>query len=166
MADLVTHMATALLFKAVAGRKHTASFTLGTVLPDLAGRVPGIVLVKLVGFGLPIPEGLTHAPGVLHMPFGMLPLCVLLALVFPELQRPKIAANFFGGCMLHMAVDLLQHHTGTGYPLLFPFSTWHFELGWIGTEATVLLAPIIAPVSVLAWWMRGKWDAKTRSAEA
>ena len=40
------------------------------------------------------------------------------------------------------------------------FSSWHFELGLIGTEATVLLAPIIAPLSVLAWWLRSKWDAR------
>ncbi|MED5374180.1 MAG: hypothetical protein VX899_24395 [Myxococcota bacterium] len=164
MADLITHISSALLLKAAFGRRHTASFTLGNVLPDLLGRVPGMALVKLASMGLPVPEGLTYAPGVLHMPFGMLPLSVLLALAFPERQRLAVAANLFGGCMLHLGIDLLQHHTGTGYPLLFPFSSWHWELAWIGTEATVLVAPVLAPLSVLAFWARGRWDARRAPA--
>ena len=49
MGDLVTHLCTALLPKGVFGGRYVGSFSLGTVLPDLMARVPGITLQR-IGF--------------------------------------------------------------------------------------------------------------------
>lgn len=157
MADLVTHMATALLTKAALGTRHTPTLLLGVVLPDLAGRVPVVLGLAAVNAGLPVPDVLVYGWGVLHLPFGMVPLCFLLAQAFAN--RRAAFGNLLAGCLLHLALDLLQFHTGSGYPLLFPFSTWHGELGWIGTEATI---PWSLPLTLLGlgvWWWRRKREA-------
>ena len=155
MADLVTHVGTALLVKAGLGTRHTRVFVLGVVLPDLAARVPSMALTQAKQLGAPVPTKLVYAFEVLHMPLGLAALCVLLALAWAEAaERPRIFAELFGGAMLHQAVDLLQHHFGVGYFLGWPFWRGHFELGWIGSEDTVLFAPVVAGGGALAWWAR------------
>jgi hypothetical protein len=159
MADLVTHVGLALLVKAVTGRRHSASFVLGNVLPDLAGRAVGMGLTLLAHRGLPVPEGLIFGFGVLHLPLGMIAFCGLLALPFRPDSRWRVFANLAGGCFLHLAVDLLQRHTGTGYPLIFPFSSWHWEAGLIGSEATVPWALPLLALGLGAWWWRRSRDS-------
>jgi hypothetical protein len=154
VADLVTHMATAFLVKAVTRRGHTATLVLGAVLPDLVARAPGLVFARLREFGAPIPETFVHAPQVAHMPLGMLALGTLIALLFHEQDRLEAWKNLMGGLLLHLALDVCQDHMGVGYMLFYPFSTWDFELRWFGSEATVLWAPWLAPLSVWAWWSR------------
>jgi hypothetical protein len=59
--------------------------------------------------------------------------------------------------MLHLAVDVLQRHLGVGYLLFYPFSTWDWEAGIIGSEDTVRALPIVLPVTLLvAWWRWGR----------
>ncbi len=154
MADLVTHMATGFLVKAVTRKGHTATLVLGTVLPDLVARAPGLVFARLREGGAPIPETFVHGPQVAHMPLGMLALGTLLALLFREKDRLEAWKNLVGGLFLHLALDLCQDHMGVGYMLFYPFSTHDFELGWFGSEATVLWAPWLAPLSVALWWWR------------
>lgn len=156
MADLVTHIATALLWKS-ATRKPAAIMVLGVVLPDLAGRVPTMLLAPLALHGVPVPEAVVYGFNAVHTPFGILASTLLLSLLFREDQRKEVWANLAGGGALHMALDLLQSHVGVGYPLLLPFSSWHWEAGLIGTEATVKLAPVIGPLSLALWlWRRPK----------
>lgn len=154
MADLVTHVATALLWKA-ATRRPAATLVIGVALPDLAGRVPTMLLSPLALAGWPIPDALVYGFNAIHTPFGILALTLLLSLCFREDQRKEAWANLAGGGALHMGVDLLQHHVGVGYPLLLPFSGWHWEAGLIGTEATVKVAPVLGPLSLALWlWRR------------
>ena len=157
VADLVTHMATALLAKAALGTRNTPTLLLGVVLPDLAGRVPVVLGLAAVNAGLPVPDVLVYGWGVLHLPFGMLPLCFLLSQAFVE--RRAAFGNLLAGCFLHLALDELQFHIGSGYPLLFPFSTWHGELGWIGTEATIPWSVPLASLGLGAWRWRRKREA-------
>ena len=49
---------------------------------------------------------------------------------------------------------MMQDHLGVGYLLAFPFSTWDFEFGWIGSEATVYLAPVFGALALGFWWRR------------
>ena len=154
MADLVTHMATGFLVKAATRKGHTATLVLGTVLPDLVARAPGLVFARLREAGAPIPETFVHAPQVAHMPLGMLALGTVLALLFHEPDRLAAWKNLVGGLFLHLALDLCQDHMGVGYMLAYPFSTWDFELRWLGSEATVLWAPWLGPLSVGLWWWR------------
>jgi len=91
----------------------------------------------------------------------MLPMCFLLAQLFGD--RRGAFANLLAGCLLHLGLDLLQFHTGSGYPLLFPFSDWHWELGLIGTEATVPWSLPLALVGGMAWWARRRFGASGRA---
>jgi len=161
VADLVTHMATALLVKATSGGRHTMTLLVGVVLPDMAGRLPVVLALGLLDLGVPLPELLVYGWGVLHLPFGMLPMCFLLAQLFGD--RRAAFANLLAGCLLHLGLDLLQFHTGSGYPLLFPFSDWHWELGLIGTEATVPWSLPLALVVGMAWWARRRFGASGKA---
>ena len=82
---------------------------------------------------------------------------VAKALFFDPSQRTGIFLNLLGGCCLHLGLDLTQDHLGVGYLLAYPFSTWDFEFGWMGSEATVFFAPIAGLLSIGFWrWrMRG-----------
>lgn len=154
MADLVTHMATGLLFKAGTRGPYTAALVAGTVLPDLGARVPAMGFSALAKSGVSIAPEIPYAFEVLHMPVGMAFLCLLISCFFTEEQRTGVFLNLLGGCLLHLALDLTQDHLGVGYLLGFPFSTADFELGWVGTEATVLWAPLFGLVALVLWRRR------------
>ncbi|MCB9793682.1 MAG: metal-dependent hydrolase [Alphaproteobacteria bacterium] len=155
MADLVTHIATALLWKAGSRRPNTGVLVVGVALPDLAGRAPTMLAARVSGAGGPeLPDAIVYGAGVLHMPLGFVAMCLVLsALVVPR-DREAVFVGLLGGCALHLALDLLQHHVGVGYPLLFPLSAWHFELGWIGSEDTVPWALPALGLAALAWLAR------------
>jgi hypothetical protein len=163
VADLITHACTALLAKLPARRPvHVATFLAGTALPDLIGRVPSMALTR-IRYTLPdIPEALIYPWNVVHMPFGLLCAAYLLAFVFPQEDRPPVFRNLVGGGLLHLAVDLLQFHFGVGYLLLFPFSTWDYEIGCIGSEDTVRIVPVLAPLTALLAWLR--WGRRAADA--
>ena len=157
MADLVTHAATALLWRAWRPREHTPAFVAGSLLPDLLARVPAIALTRLHDrLGLPIPELLINLWVPLHLPAGMLLSSYVLAQLFEEARRPGVFRALLGGQMLHLLVDLLQYHTTGGYMLLYPLSSWSFELGVLGNEDTVYLAPPLAALTALVWWRRAR----------
>lgn len=165
MADLVTHLATALLWKAATKRPHLTSFALGVALPDLVGRAPVSALQSLHRHGVTAPDHLVEGIAVLHLPVGFLPVTLALALFFEERQRAAVWMNLLGGCCLHLALDLTQRHVGKGYMLLFPFTDWDFELGWIGSEATVPYAPFLLPISLALWaWRRPKGEGAQATA--
>jgi len=155
VADLVTHVGSALLVKAGLGTRFTPVFVVGVVLPDLAARVPAMLLTQAKQVGFPVPTTLVYGFEVLHMPAGMAALALLLALAWAEVdQRVRVWAELCLGCALHQAVDLLQHHFGVGYFLGWPVWRGHFELGWIGSEDTVLVAPVALAIGAGAWRLR------------
>jgi hypothetical protein len=160
MADLITHTCTALLWKAGTRGDRVAVFVAGTCAPDLLSRVPSMGLTWLRWQVPSIPEWLVYIWGPLHMPAGIAAAAVLLSFLFPEQGRAEAFRNLLGGGLLHLAVDLLQHHFGVGYLLLFPFSLWDYEVGLIGSEDTVLIVPILAPFTAWVAWKR--WGPKGR----
>ncbi len=167
MADLVTHLATAFFWKAATRRPHLTSFVLGVALPDLVGRAPVSALQSLHRHGVTAPDRLVEGIAVLHLPLGFVPVTLALALLFEERRRAAVWMNLLGGCSLHLALDLTQHHVGKGYMLLFPFTDWDFELGWIGSEATVPYAPFLLPISLMLWaWRRPKGEASGAGGQA
>ena len=166
MADLITHACTALLWRAWRPRAHTPSFVAGSLLPDLLSRVPAIGLTRLhdqLGWG--IPDGLIYGFSPLHLPIGMLLSSYVLALLFPAEQRRGVFRAILGGMALHLAVDLLQNHLGAGYALFYPFSLYSWELGWMGSEDTVYLAPPLVLVTALVWRRRRR-EMASRTAAA
>lgn len=141
MADLVTHVCTGLIPAALFFPRATVPLAIGTVLPDLTGRVPqmGLVLLKL---DTVLPETVLWMLDVAHTPVAQLCLVVALAQGFRE--RWRVGGLLAVGVALHFALDVLQDHHGNGYYLWFPFSTARWEAGLIGSEATVAWAPWIA----------------------
>ncbi len=156
MADLFTHASLAVLVRL--GQKHprgVATFVAGTCLPDLA-RVPATVLTRARWSWPEIPEWLCYVWAPLHLPAGMLGVSFLVALLFPENKRKFAFLNLFAGGLFHLVVDLMQTHLGLGYLLFFPLSDWDFELGWLGSETTVLWVPFLVPFTLTAGWWRWK----------
>ena len=81
---------------------------------------------------------------------GLVLLAFLTCFLFQETVRASVFWNLLGGMALHLGLDLLQSHHGAGYLLGFPFSDFAWELGAIGSEATVGWA---IPLSLLAWFV-------------
>jgi hypothetical protein len=156
VADLITHTCVAYLVKAVPNRPNAVTFVLGTCLPDLLGRVPGMGLTWLRWSIPAIPEWLLYVWSPLHLPVGIILASYVVSFVFPEDRRRVAFLNLLGGGLLHLAVDVVQRHFGMGYLLLFPYTGWHFELGWISSEDTVRIVPVLLPVTLaVMWWRRG-----------
>lgn len=157
MADLITHTCTAIVYKALRNQPHVATFVAGTCLPDLVGRVPAMALTTLRWKWTWIPEPLIYIFNPIHLPIGIVLFSAFVALFYPAHQRGWAFRNLLGGGILHLMVDLLQSHFGVGYLLLFPFSLWDWELGWIGSEDTVRIVPFLLPLTVgLSVWRWGR----------
>jgi len=163
VADLFTHASVAVLARLPQRQSAwIATFVAGTCLPDVA-RVPAMLLTKARWTMPEIPEWSCYVWAPLHLPVGVALLSYLVALLFPEAQRRRAFAELFTGGLLHLAVDLTQSHFGMGYLLFFPFSEWDFELGWIGSEATVRIVPWLVPLTAALAW--GRWGRR-RAAPA
>jgi hypothetical protein len=150
VADLLTHGAAAVLVKAGLRGRFIPVFVLGTVMPDLCSRVPAIGLGYVHVHFARVPSLLTHGWQPLHQPVGLVLLAFLTSFLFAETVRTSVFWNLLGGMALHLGLDLLQSHHGAGYLLGFPFSDFAWELGVIGSEATVGWA---IPLSLLAWFV-------------
>ena len=153
MADLLTHGAAAVLLKSGLRGRFIPVFVLGTVMPDLCSRVPAISLGYVHVHMTPIPSFLTHGWQPMHHPVGLVLLAFLTSFLFREAVRTSVFWNLIGGMALHLGLDLLQSHHGAGYLLGFPFSDFAWELGVMGSEATVGWA---IPLSLLAWFVYRK----------
>ena len=161
MADLITHGAVALLWKAGPRARHVAAFFAGNVAPDLLSRGPTIALSFIHQHVFRLPHELVFFWTPLHMPAGMLLSAYPLCFLFAEGSRRAIFANVLGGMLVHLAVDLMQYHYGVGYSLIYPLKKRTWELGWIGSEDTVFIAPALARVTAVVWgprWRRA-WRA-------
>lgn len=155
MADLVTHLCTALLPSIWLGWRYGGVLAVGSVLPDLGSRVPAMGLEALGRLtGWPPPLWSYQPFALFHMPVGMVLAAYLLAQLFHGAQRRDVFVWLCAGQALHLGLDVFQHHHGQGYLLLWPASRTPFEIGWIGSEATVSLAPALFAVTVLSWWAR------------
>jgi hypothetical protein len=165
VADPLTHLCTALLPKAVTGGKHVGPFAIGAVIPDFGSRLPGLALQTLASAGWPIPDWLMHPWAVVHVPVGAALVALIVALWFPERDRAAVLGWLLAGVGLHFAFDVLQFHYEGGYMLFYPLSTWRFELGLIGSEATVPYALRLAALTLVAWILRWTWNRRSVADE-
>lgn len=171
MADLVTHACVALLPGAAVRSRYLGAVVVGTVLPDVVARLLPLALMELQDRGVDAVSGLVRLPwSLLHTPFALLLLCGALSFAVIERHRVGVLVGMLIGCASHLGLDLLQDHHGQGYLLLAPFSRWRFELGLIGSEATVSVAPWLAALTAGAWairWARsGRREAAGAATEA
>lgn len=151
VADLVTHACSALLPGALFRSRFVPFVVVGTIVPDALGRAIPLALERLYAHGVPVPMPVLWAWAGLHEPFGAALSALVLALCFAEPDRKRVLLALWAGCALHTGVDVLQDHHGEGYVLFLPFSDVDFELGWIGSEATVTIAVPLAIVTAAAW---------------
>lgn len=155
MADLVTHACSALLPGAFVRSRWTGVVTVGTVLPDVLGRVVPLGLERLHLLGAPIPVSAIPAFGPLHGVVGSELTAWFLALWFVKGRRRAAFLALSLGVALHLLLDVTQFHHGNGYALWAPLWWDTFELGWIGSEATVPWALPLLGITALAWAVRG-----------
>ena len=132
MPDLITHAAAA-YFASRAKRfaNHRAAFYLGTVLPDLISRP--LYIIK--------PELFVYAVAI-HTPIFLTVFSLLLAELFDEKLQRGVRIFLLAGVGLHLFLDLLQRHIGSGYFWFFPFSWKSFEIGFFWPETPLSLAPL------------------------
>ncbi len=154
MADLVTHLCAVLLPGALVRSPLVVVVAAGAALPDLLGRAVPLALDGARRAGAPIPEAAIWPWVGLHEPLGWMLVSILIGQLFVRRDRRRgVLALWCGGAM-HALVDVLQDHHGQGYLWLAPFSLRTFELGWIGSEATVGWALPLALATVVAWLIR------------
>ncbi len=160
MADLVTH----LLVNQLLGQERLSGaalrwFVAGALLPDLASRVPRMVLKAAMGQGWvdsgPTSRAILFGLDVPHMPIGFALVCVAAAALAPVSWLPGGRRRRAGGWLLagggaHLLLDLLQEHITPAYAYLWPLSDARWELGWTSTEASLVAIPFLA----LAVWLR------------
>lgn len=154
MADLVTHLCSVLLPAAFVRHRAIGLVAIGSVMPDAFGRVVPMALELGQGVGLPIPDPVVASFGALHAPVGLVVLSGLLAQAFAAGERTTAFRALILGALAHLLLDVLQFHHGRGYPLLAPFSWETYELGVIGSEATVDVALPLLAITALAWTVR------------
>jgi hypothetical protein len=135
-----------------------AAVAVGTVMPDVFGRAVPLALDAARRAGGPIPEPVIWPWAALHEPFGWALASVLIAMSFVEHERWPVLRALWLGAAIHTLLDVLQDHHGQGYLLLAPCSSNTFELGWIGSEATVGVAVPLAVVTALAWIVRRRFS--------
>ncbi|MEZ4237475.1 MAG: hypothetical protein R3F59_15275, partial [Myxococcota bacterium] len=148
----MTHLCTALLPGAVVRGRLVPLCAVGTVLPDAFGRAIPLSLERLAGLGVAVPPIALWPWSALHEPVGWAAVSVALGTAFVARDRTPATLALMAGCALHTALDVLQDHHGEGYLLLAPLSPARFELGWIGSEATVAVAWPLAAVTLAAWF--------------
>jgi hypothetical protein len=164
MADLASHF----LINHIAGvrwvdRCRLGFLVSGALMPDLASRVPRVLLNGAVERGwIESSQGTFRAMLGLdfpHTPLGAALVAVVIALLLPQRLayppgRASVAKMLCLGAWIHLGVDLLQHHLMPGYRYLYPFSVEAFELGLISTEESLAAIPVLA---LVAWWIgRGR----------
>jgi len=168
MADLASHI----LVNYIAGVRITDRCKLGflitgALMPDLASRVPRVLLTATVELGWVEPTVCTYRTMLgldfPHTPIGVLLCAGLVALLLPSYLavppgRRAVAAMLCLGGFLHLAVDALQLHLMPGYRYLYPLSIKAFELGWISTEHSLAAIPLLAAIA----WFLGRRPAGGR----
>ena len=161
MADLASH----LLVNYIAGVRVTDRCKLGflvtgALLPDLASRVPRVLLTGTVELGWVAPSVVTYRTMLgldfPHTPVGVLLCAGLIALLLPARLasppgRASVTTMLCLGGFIHLAVDALQVHLMPGYRYLYPLSIEAFEIGWISTEHSLAAIPLLGAI---AWLLR------------
>ena len=155
MADLLSHGAAAVLVKAGTRWRMVPVFVAGTLAPDMLSRAPAIGLGLVHRHVTELPPIMSYGWDPVHQPVGMVILAYFLCMLFAAEVRRSIFWNLLGGMALHLLVDMLQDHHGVGYLLAYPFSNFIFEFGWVGSEDSVYVAPVLAALAGWAVWKRG-----------
>ncbi|NOY26130.1 MAG: hypothetical protein GXP62_09690 [Oligoflexia bacterium] len=162
MPDLITHGAVGLLLGLAWVRRRPAPmlplFVAGNLAPDLLTRVPAILAGEVDAKLVRLPPVLLYGWEPMHQPFGAALAACAIAMLFERGCRGRVFLSLYAGMLLHFLMDIFQFHEGIGIMMLYPFSTTPFEIGLVGSEASVWVALPLALLAGLAWWWL-RWRA-------
>lgn len=140
MPDLITHS----LFVYPAKKKwpkHILFLLIGSILPDLLGRILGVFISDstLVNwFQLTI-----------HTPFSLLLFTYSLSFFFPEKERKTIFTFLIAGVFAHFFLDLFQKTFVLGNLWFFPLSFKSFQIQLIWPDDTIVLIPVFLFINLI-----------------
>ena len=131
-------------------------------MPDMVSRAPELAVHLCVILGI-WQHNIDTSVFVMglnigHTPVGLAGCAIVVAAVIPEHWasppgRWRVAWLLGSGGAIHLLADVLQSHLEPGYYVFYPFSATPWELGWIGSEASLVAMPVLLMV---AWWaLRG-----------
>jgi membrane-bound metal-dependent hydrolase YbcI (DUF457 family) len=157
VADLLTHSLVPFIVDSEwLDDDELAAFVQGGILPDILARSPvsAVGLLAELGIVSPVVGDDRFILGLefLHEPIGFALLSLALVLLAPAsllgLPRRAAWAWLLLGALSHSALDVIQRHPEAPYMWLFPCSSQTWELGLVGTEASMLAWPVLIPVAV------------------
>lgn len=133
MPDLISHT----LFILPSKRRFPTRLIyllIGSILPDLLGRILGVFIsdTPIIGW----------YQTVVHTPFSLVLFSYSLSFLFPEKERKTIFSFLLIGISSHIFLDIFQKNIGTGYLWFFPFSFSSFQVPLIWPDESIFLIPI------------------------
>ncbi len=157
MPDLITHTLFVYPLK-YRYQKAVIFILLGSILPDLVGRIPGIIF--------PDSNPVGWYQTAVHTPFVLLLLTYIISLLFPETQRKKVFMFILAGVASHLFLDLFQKNLNFGYLWFFPFSFSSFQIPLIWPDETIFLIPVFIVFNLIifvvknsmSFWNEAKSD--------
>ncbi len=134
MPDLLSHLLVGLILCEFLKVKRKSLLLIGSLLPDLLGKL------YVIGFVTKIPYNLSDITYYFHTPL----MCTLaILLIIPLFKGKNVFFSFFIGAMMHFGFDIFQQHFIGGTLLGVPFfyRLYRFNLIWPG-EYYYFLIPL------------------------
>ncbi|UCD84614.1 MAG: hypothetical protein JSU92_00040 [Deltaproteobacteria bacterium] len=150
MPDLVTHFSVAyILVRWTKVLKYSATFYLGTILPDILTR----------SFFIPFPK--TYwVVSPFHTPIPLFFTCWLIAYLFEERLRKGILISLVTGAYLHLLIDFFQKYIVPEHLLLFPFSWKTFGFGLFWPEESLYAIPLLLLLILITEFISMKYRVR------
>lgn len=140
MPDLLTHT----LFVLPLGYRYKKTILfilLGTILPDILGRIAGVLIPSSLIVG--------WYQLAIHTPFCLILFIYALSFLFPQKERQTVFNSLILGTFIHFFFDFFQKTTNQGNLWLFPFSFKSFNIPLIWPDDTIFLIPILILINLL-----------------
>lgn len=153
MPDLLSHYLTAKILSTKSGVRPISPFFAGTILPDVLGRVPSIVITNV---SEKYDCNLGWFLAIFHSPFVLFLICFLITLFFEQALRKRVFKLLMLGVFLHLGLDMFQKTfiSGKGYLWFFPFSFKSFSAPLFWPDQTIYFIPVLLIVFIIIWWRK------------
>lgn len=134
MPDLITHTLAAYPLKEKFP-ENILLILLGTILPDIPGRIPGIIF--------PDSSFIGNYQAVIHTPLALLLFIYSFSFLFPQKERAMVFKFILLGTTIHLLLDMFQKTATFSYLWFFPFSFSWFQIPLIWPDDTIYLIPVL-----------------------
>lgn len=154
MPDWISHILIALIICEIFKIKKKSLVVLGSLLPDMLGKL------SLLNLFTKVPEGFFFWITVpFHTPIGLLLMTLIICPIFKYNQK-KVFSLITTGWVLHLLADLTNKHlVYSPMFLLFPFSWKTYELGILWPEEYLL---VLVPLFIIYVGIRLFINLKTK----